>query len=52
MPPETMLFIPVRSPSPDFFGGNRLDDIPYANSVTALDIETGKVMWSRQLVLP
>ena len=45
-----MLYIPVTSPSPDFFGGNRLDDIPYATSVTALDIDTGKVVWSRQLV--
>lgn len=47
---RNVLYVPVRSPSPDFFGGNRLDDIPYANSVTALDIETGKVVWSRQLV--
>ncbi|HWV54710.1 PQQ-binding-like beta-propeller repeat protein [Pseudorhodoplanes sp.] len=49
-PVRNMLYIPVRSPSPDFFGGNRLDDIPYANSVTALDIPSGKVVWSRQLV--
>lgn len=47
---RNMLYVPVGSPSPDFFGGNRLDDIPYATSVTALDIETGKVVWSRQLV--
>lgn len=47
---RSMLYVPVRSPSPDFFGGNRLDDIPYANSVTALDIESGKVVWSRQFV--
>jgi quinoprotein glucose dehydrogenase len=49
-PVRNMLYVPVRSPSPDLFGGNRLDDIPYASSVTALDIETGKVVWSRQLV--
>ena len=45
-----MLYIPVSSPSPSFYGGGRLDDIPYATSVTAVDIETGKVAWSRQLV--
>ena len=49
-PDRNMLFVPVSSPSPDFFGGNRLDDIPLATSVTALDIETGNVVWSRQLV--
>jgi quinoprotein glucose dehydrogenase len=47
---KNILYVPVSSPSPDFFGGNRLDDIPYATSVTALDIETGQVVWSRQLV--
>lgn len=47
---RNMLYVPVGSPSPDFFGGNRLDDMPNATSVTALDIETGKVVWSRQLV--
>jgi quinoprotein glucose dehydrogenase len=49
-PAKNLLYVPVRSPSPDFFGGNRLDDIPHANSVTALDIETGAVVWSRQFV--
>lgn len=45
-----MLYVPVSSPSPSFYGGGRLDDIPYATSITALDIETGKVVWSRQFV--
>ena len=47
---RNMLYIPVSSPSPNFFGGNRLKPIPLGTSVTALDIETGKVVWSRQLV--
>ncbi|MGE3989537.1 PQQ-binding-like beta-propeller repeat protein [Pseudorhodoplanes sp.] len=47
---RNVLYVPVNSPSPDYFGGNRLDEIPYATSVTALDVETGKVVWSRQLV--
>lgn len=45
-----LLYIPVSSPSPNFFGGNRLDPIPLGTSVTALRIATGEVAWSRQLV--
>ncbi|MDQ8726691.1 pyrroloquinoline quinone-dependent dehydrogenase [Bradyrhizobium sp. LHD-71] len=45
-----ILYIPVSSPSPNFFGGNRLDPIPLGTSVTALKIATGEVLWSRQLV--
>ena len=41
---------PVSSPSPNFYGGDRKEKLPLATSVTALDIETGKVVWSRQLV--
>lgn len=47
---RNMVYVPVNSPSPDFFGGNRLDDIPHASSVTALDIDTGQVVWSQKLV--
>ena len=45
-----LVFIPTGSPSPDFFGGERLGDNAYANSLVALDARTGKVVWSRQLV--
>jgi len=45
-----ILYIPVSSPSPNFYGGNRLEGIPLGTSVTALDVATGKVLWSRQLV--
>jgi quinoprotein glucose dehydrogenase len=45
-----ILYLPVSSPSPNFFGGNRLQGIPLGTSVTALEIATGKVLWSRQLV--
>ncbi|MEO7178794.1 MAG: pyrroloquinoline quinone-dependent dehydrogenase [Allosphingosinicella sp.] len=45
-----LLFLPVSSPSPDFYGGDRKQDIPLATSVTALNAETGAVVWSRQLV--
>ena len=49
--PETgLLYVPVSSPSPNFYGGAREEKLPLATSVTALDSETGKVVWSRQLV--
>ncbi|WP_309085627.1 pyrroloquinoline quinone-dependent dehydrogenase [Chelativorans sp.] len=49
-PDRNILYLPISSPSPNFYGGNRLDPIPLATSVTALDTETGNVIWSRQLV--
>ncbi|MCP1367117.1 PQQ-binding-like beta-propeller repeat protein, partial [Halomonas sp. BBD48] len=49
--PETgLVYIPVSSPSPNYYGGNRTEELPLATSVTALDAETGRVVWSRQLV--
>ncbi len=49
-PKAGILYLPVSSPSPNFWGGNRLESIPLATSVTALNIYTGKVIWSYQLV--
>jgi quinoprotein glucose dehydrogenase len=43
-----LVFLPVSSASPDFFGGKRLGDGRFANSVVALRLETGEVMWSFQ----
>jgi quinoprotein glucose dehydrogenase len=43
-----LIYLPVSSASPDFWGGFRKGDGHYANSVTALNIETGKVVWSFQ----
>lgn len=45
-----LLYLPVSSPSPNYWGGNRTEEIPYATSTTALDLDTGKVVWSRQWV--
>lgn len=45
-----LVYLPVSSPSPDFYGGDRKETIPYATSVTALNGDTGAVVWSRQLV--
>jgi quinoprotein glucose dehydrogenase len=45
-----LVFLPTSSPSPDYFGGERLGDNKYANSVVALSAATGKVVWSFQTV--
>ncbi|MYZ49992.1 pyrroloquinoline quinone-dependent dehydrogenase [Rhizobiales bacterium L72] len=49
-PERGLLYIPVSSPSPNYYGGARKEKLPLATSVTALDADTGKVVWSRQLV--
>jgi quinoprotein glucose dehydrogenase len=45
-----LLFFGTSPPSPDDYGGDRKDHYPYANAVVALDADSGKVVWSRQLV--
>ena len=45
-----LLYIPVSSPSPNYWGGNRKEALPLVTSTTAVDIDTGKVVWSRQWV--
>lgn len=45
-----LVFAPVSSPSPNYWGGDRRDPIPLATSVTALDMESGEVVWSFQHV--
>jgi quinoprotein glucose dehydrogenase len=45
-----LVFVPTGSPSPDFYGGERIGDNAYANSLVALSTETGEVAWYRQLV--
>jgi quinoprotein glucose dehydrogenase len=45
-----LVFVPTSSPSPDFFGGQRPGDDRWADSVAALDADTGKLVWGRQLV--
>jgi quinoprotein glucose dehydrogenase len=44
------VFIPVGSASPDFYGGERLGDNKYANSVVALRASTGAFVWAFQVV--
>lgn len=45
-----LIYVPISAPEPNYWGGNRGDGIPLATSVTALDMETGEIVWSRQLV--
>jgi quinoprotein glucose dehydrogenase len=44
------VFVPTSSPSPDYFGGERLGSNRYANSVVALRAKTGEVAWHYQIV--
>ncbi|HTQ15181.1 MAG TPA: pyrroloquinoline quinone-dependent dehydrogenase [Rhizomicrobium sp.] len=44
-----LVFVPTTSPSPDFFGGLRPGDNRYADSVVALNLETGQVAWAFQV---
>lgn len=44
------VFVPTGSASPDFFGGERPGDNRWANSLVALDGDTGKLAWGYQLV--
>jgi len=45
-----LVFAPTGSASPDFFGGERPGDNRWANSVVALDGDTGTLKWGQQLV--
>jgi quinoprotein glucose dehydrogenase len=44
------VFVPTGSASPDYYGGERLGDNRYANSIVALRASTGKVAWHFQTV--
>ena len=49
-PERDLVFLPTSSPAPDYFGGLRLGDNRYANSIVALRASTGKVVWQFQTV--
>lgn len=49
-PERDLLFIPTSSPSPDYYGVLRLGDNLYANSVVALRLSTGELIWAFQTV--
>ena len=45
-----LVFVPTGSPSVDYYGGGRLGDNRYANSIVALRATTGRVVWHFQTV--
>ncbi|GAB3259448.1 quinoprotein glucose dehydrogenase [Larkinella harenae] len=45
-----LVFIPTTSPSPDYYGGERLGQNLYASSIVAIRASTGKVVWNFQTV--
>ena len=45
-----LVFLPTTSPSPDFYGGERLGANAYANSIVALKASTGEFVWAYQTV--
>jgi quinoprotein glucose dehydrogenase len=45
-----LVFIPTGSASPDFFGGERVGDNQWADSLVALRAATGEFIWGRQFV--
>jgi len=49
-PERDLLFVPTSSPSPDYYGGERLGSNRHANSVVALRASTGELVWAFQLV--
>lgn len=47
---RNIIYLPTTSPSPDFYGGKRLGDNAYANSIVALRASTGEFLWGYQTV--
>lgn len=45
-----LVYLPTSSPSPDHYGGLRPGDNRYANSIVALDAESGRAAWHFQIV--
>jgi quinoprotein glucose dehydrogenase len=49
-PARDLVFLPTTSPSPDYFGGERIGDNLWANAVVALRASTGEFVWGYQTV--
>src|SRR5207247_1356669 len=49
-PARDLVFVPVGSASPDYYGGARPGDNRWANSVVALRASTGQFIWGFQVV--
>lgn len=49
-PERDLVFIPTSSPAPDYYGAMRLGNNRHANSIVALKISTGELVWAFQTV--
>jgi len=49
-PARNLVFLPTSSPSPDYYGGERLGDNLFSDSVVALRAGTGERVWHFQTV--
>jgi len=49
-PRRGLVFLPVSTPSPDYYGGDRRGENLYSDSVVALDARTGERRWHFQTV--
>lgn len=49
-PERNLVFIPTSAPSPDYYGGERIGQNLYANSMVALNASTGERVWHFQVV--
>jgi alcohol dehydrogenase (cytochrome c) len=49
-PKAGVLYVPVGNPAPDFYGAARPGDNLYTNSLVALNVRSGKLIWYRQFV--
>jgi alcohol dehydrogenase (cytochrome c) len=47
---KNLVYVPVGNPAPDFFGDVRKGINLYTNSLVALDLKSGKPVWSKQFV--
>jgi alcohol dehydrogenase (cytochrome c) len=45
-----IVYVPVGNPAPDFYGEIRPGANLYTDSVVALDVKTGKLLWYRQFI--
>jgi alcohol dehydrogenase (cytochrome c) len=45
-----IVYLPVGNPAPDFYGEIREGANLYTNSLVALDVKTGKLLWYRQFI--
>ncbi len=45
-----LVLVPTGSASPDFYGGTRSGSNRFADSLLALDVRTGRLVWHQQLI--